>query len=321
MSTADFSRWVRRRVEERAPAAAVRFGDAEARLLVADSGDGRAMEDAIGKLTLETGLSFAPRAVLEIKELVALAFERADVLGIRAGERTTDARRMWMAKLGALYCESLAAGRRRATLAHCLFSHDILSELPALLAGRCVSAITCRDVKAVLEREWGLNEVNVYQVPSQHLVRDIDGPYEAAMHEIPIWPDAHARVRSELTVREPGEVFLVGAGVFGKDLCIRVRELGGIALDMGSAMDRIAGKKTRGPERRVLNLYARGKSAPEIVERLEDVFGVPVEQAEVERVLEKAAAEGRLAAVRSRWKAGGERPYYDSSAPPGRRAR
>ena len=41
--------------------------------------------------------------------------------------------------------------------------------------------------------------------------------------------------------------FLVGAGIFGKDLCIRIRELGGIALDMGSCLDLMAGKVTRGP--------------------------------------------------------------------------
>lgn len=50
------------------------------------------------------------------------------------------------------------------------------------------------------------------------------------MHGVRIWPDVHVRLRSELTVREPGEVFLVGAGVFGKDLCVRVRDRGGASL-------------------------------------------------------------------------------------------
>jgi hypothetical protein len=40
--------------------------------------------------------------------------------------------------------------------------------------------------------EWGLEDVAVYQVPSQHSARDVDGAYERAM-QVPIWPDAHDR--------------------------------------------------------------------------------------------------------------------------------
>ena len=86
-------------------------------------------------------------------------------------------------------------------------------------------------------------------MPSQYVMRTVDDEYERALHGIPIWPDVVDRIRDELEVRQRGEVFLVGAGLFGKELCIRVRERGGIALDLGSCLDGMADKVTRGPNR------------------------------------------------------------------------
>jgi len=204
-----------------------------------------------------------------------------------------------MGKLTALHAARVTEGRPPVPLASNMLSHRVLDELPHILAGRQVSIIACRDLRPPLEGEWGLDNVAVYQVPSQHDVRDVDGPYEAAMRDMPIWPDTHARLRAELTVRERGEVFLVGAGVFGKDLCIRVRERGGIALDMGSALDSLAGKVTRGPERRAFELYAQGFTVNEIASRLEGIFGVPVESDKVTAAIAQAAL-GEVAPWRRR---------------------
>jgi glycosyl transferase family 2 len=294
LSTPQFDAWLRSRLAEREPAAVVRFGDAEARLLMGPRPEKESMQDAIRKLGLETGLPFSPADVTEIQTLVSLAFDQADVLGIRYGHRFLTDHKRWMDRVSTIYSERVAAGRPPATLAHCLLSHQIADSLPELLAGRAVSVISCRNLGPVLEGEWGLDDVAVYQVPSQHTVRDVDGTYEAAMYEVPIWPDAHASVRSQLTVREQGEVFLIGAGLFGKGLCIDVRNKGGIALDMGSALDRIAGKVTRGPKRRALDLQAKGMSAEQIASRLQSVYGVDVDRETVSRGLAELQRE-RLA--------------------------
>jgi hypothetical protein len=206
------------------------------------------MRLAIRRLRRQGSGSFTPEDVLAVKERVSLAFDAADVLGILPGDNFTSAAEMWMERLMALYASRGEAGRPAASLVCSHLHHDVVDQLPGLLTGRPVSVISCRDLKPVLEGEWGLEDVAVYRVPSQNAVRDVDSIYEAAMHDVPIWPDGHARVHAALTVREPGEMFLIGAGVFGKDLCIRVRELGGIALDMGSALDRIAGKITSRPQ-------------------------------------------------------------------------
>lgn len=309
MSTSELAVWLRRRIDERDPAAVVRFGDGEARLLVADLGDAASIEAAAHKLAKETGLAFSSAAVLEVKALVAFAYEQADVLGIGFGDDFVDEHKLWMRRLAAIHAERVVAGRRPAALADCLLHQGILEHLPGLLTGRRVSVISCRDVRPVLEADWGLDDVAVYQVPSQHMVRDVDGAYEAALHDVSIWPDFHARLRSRLTVRERGEVFLVGAGLFGKDLCIRVRDRGGIALDLGSALDSIAGKLTRGPHRRVLDLYAAGVSEADIAVRLERLYGVEIDRARVSEVV--AAVAGDVAA----WRAWNERAR--EPGPPG----
>lgn len=301
LSREEFAGWLRQRLERCAPAAAVRFGDGEARLLTADQDDAEAIDGAIVRLEVQAGLSPSPAEVLEIKALLALAFDEADVLGIGV-ERSLVAHKQWMDRLADLYAERLAEGRRPAALAHCLLSHQVLDDLPELLAGRRVSAVSCRDLKPILESEWGLADVAVYQVPSQYASRDVDGAYEAALHHTPIWPDACERVRAELTVRERGEVFLVGAGLFGKDLCIRIRDQGGIALDMGSALDRLAAKITRGPRRRVLGFHASGVPAEEIPDRMRRFYGTSGHDEEIQEAIAEAldAAHDYVSAWRAR---------------------
>jgi len=259
------------------------------------------MSLATSKLQKQTGRSFSPADVIELRKLVALAFDEADVLGVLFGQKLVEHR---LNKLTSLYRERVASGRGPAELACCRLNHDILPWLPGLLAGRRVSVISCRDVKPVLESEWGVKDVAVYQVPSQHLVRDVDGAYEAALHHVPIWPDVHSRLQAELTIREPGEVFLVGAGLFGKDLCIHIRDQGGIALDLGSALDNIAGKITRGPKRRILLLHAEGMSVPEIAAHVRERYGVDADHAKIREITEDPSRRSAdhahdLAALRS----------------------
>jgi hypothetical protein len=289
LSQEGFARWLQRQIANRTPAAAVRFGDAEAKLLALEKGDERSVRDVIGKLEQESGASLLPEDALELKRLVELAFEQADVLGIGFSERFLAEHKRWMEWLASRHLEQQRAGRKPVRLAHCLFSHQVVDSLPEMLAGRLVSVISCRDLKPVLEGKWGTGDVAPYQVPSQYIRRYVDGAYEEAMHSVPIWPDAHERICSELAVRERGEVFLVGAGVFGKDLCIRVRDQGGIAVDMGSALDGVVGKMTRGVPRRILDLHATGMPTAEIASHLERLYGFCPQQDAISRNVTRAA--------------------------------
>lgn len=234
-------------IAARTPAAVVRFGEGEGRLLAADPADALSVTVARRKVRRQTGVMFPPGEVPKIRALVLDAFDHADVVGIRGEFPFNEEHRAWIRWIENAFEARMAAGRAPAYVSDCLVSIDLGLALGALLAGqRQVSVISCRDLAPVIRSDYGVEDVRVFQVPSQYAKRAVDDDYEARLHDVPIWPDFHSALRAEITVRERGEVFLVGAGVFGKDLCIRVKELGGIALDLGSCLDFMAGKATRG---------------------------------------------------------------------------
>jgi hypothetical protein len=205
---------------------------------------------AAKKIRRQTGQMLPAEDVFRVKSLVSNAFDEADVVGIRGSGSFNDEHKMWVRRIEELFEERVANGRQRSYTAHCLINNDLRDALPSLVEGQSsVTVISCRDVAATLRARCGVPDVRAFQVPSQYIMREVDGDYEAALHEVPMWPDFYNGLREDLTVRQPGEIFLVGAGVFGKDLCIRVKDLGGIALDLGSCLDGMADKVTRGPGR------------------------------------------------------------------------
>ena len=237
-------------IETKTPAAAVRFGEGEGRLLAVNPHDEASVRTARRKLYKQTGLSFPKDEILKVRDLIREAMNGADILGLHADGNFSAEHSEWMEFIGSFYEDRVARTRAAAHIGHCLFHQDLDQALPDLLEGVTrVSVVSCRDVRARLIAEHRLEEVAVYQVPSQFIMRAIDGDYEARLHDVPIWPDFYNHLESTLTVHETGEVFLVGAGLFGKSLCVRIRERGGIALDMGSTLDRLAGKSTRGRRR------------------------------------------------------------------------
>lgn len=281
MSKPEFASWLRQRVLSCSPAAVVRLGDGEARLLKAATNDTESMQAAYIQLKRETGRAFSAEAVLEIRAALEHARDGADVLGVLAGGALPESLRIWNSRLLVPSAARVETGKPPPALAYCQLNHEILAELPQLLTGHRVSVISCRDVKPIIEDGWGLDDVGVYQIPSQFMVRGVDDAYEAVLHDVPIWPDIHHRICSELTVREPGEVFLVGAGMFGKDLCIRIRDQGGIGLDMGSALDHIAGKFTRPAMAEMLELHAGGMSTPDIAAYLHSRYHAQIDHGRI----------------------------------------
>lgn len=242
-------RTVRRSIATESPLALVRLGEGEARLLAANPGDAPSERMAIKKLRRQTGLTFSPEEMFKVKGLIMKALDKADILGFRFSPKFPDEYRIWGEKITQIYTERVEAGREPAYLTHCLINSDLYKALPELVKDRSLSVVSCRDVRSNLEGQYGARDVAIYQVPSQYVVRDVDGDYESALHDVAIWPDFYWRLRERIEVRRRGEIFLVGAGLFGKELCIHIRELGGIALDMGSALDKMACKVTRGDGR------------------------------------------------------------------------
>jgi hypothetical protein len=75
-------------------------------------------------------------------------------------------------------------------------------------------------------------------------------PIPLAGHSDPVrgrpFPEAYAYVHSLLSSQDlTGKLILVGAGIFAKSYCQAAKKAGGVALDIGSGFDILAGIKTR----------------------------------------------------------------------------
>lgn len=100
-----------------------------------------------------------------------------------------------------------------------------------------VGVIGCRDLEALLKASFEVGRIRTWLVRGEAKF-----PGTASEHH---WPDGFHRVMETLHVTERGQLFLVGAGVLGKIYCHRVKELGGVAIDVGSVVDAWAGVDSR----------------------------------------------------------------------------
>lgn len=233
-------------IAEKRPGAMVRFGEGEGRLMVAQANDPESVGVARRKIKRQTGQVLKDDAVLAIREDILEALDEADVIGIHGDESFNDEHLGWVRAIEE-FSELRAAktGKGRITT-HCLVNSNLSNELPSLLSNVThVTVFSCRDVVEVVQNIAPRASIRVVQIPSQFVKREIDDEYESRMHGIVMWPDFYSGLKGNLEVREQGEVFLVGAGLFGKVICTRAKKLGGIALDIGSRLDFMAGKSTR----------------------------------------------------------------------------
>jgi hypothetical protein len=233
-------------VRNKKPCAVVRFGEGESRLLEAKLSDKFSMEEASRKLKRQTGLNFPALETLKIREMVLHALDEADVVGIRGDASFNPEHSKWMDRIEKIFERRVLDGRKAVLIAHCFVNYAISAALNDILRDqKNLSIVSCRNLKDFFEKEHNIENVAVYQIPSQYIKRKVDDDYEISLHNTPIWPDFYKGLLASIRVREPGEIFLVGAGLFGKELCIHVKNQGGIALDMGSTLDKMANKATR----------------------------------------------------------------------------
>jgi hypothetical protein len=97
-----------------------------------------------------------------------------------------------------------------------------------------------RDLGAILGNRFKINEVCAYIVPGERRLPD-ELIWSAKAH----YPEVYNELCRDLHVREPGELFLVAAGLLGKIYCEVIRSRGGIAVDIGSLADGWMGFNTR----------------------------------------------------------------------------
>lgn len=107
------------------------------------------------------------------------------------------------------------------------------------------SLITCHHKLAeILATRYGVEVADVHLIPSErrHALA-FDHP-RFGRH----YPEVFESLREKLAMTGRGQVFLVAAGMLGKIYCTWIKDAGGIAIDVGSAVDFWCGYETRGLE-------------------------------------------------------------------------
>jgi hypothetical protein len=105
--------------------------------------------------------------------------------------------------------------------------------------------VTCRDIGGAMEKHWNIGHVERYDLPEE---------FHYAKHKHTVkrhYPDRFNELMETINVPFKGAPFLVGGGVLGKIYCHRIKELGGIAIDIGSVFDCWARKNSRGNVKRM----------------------------------------------------------------------
>jgi GT-D fold-like domain len=116
------------------------------------------------------------------------------------------------------------------------FHRALLPHLRALVHGRALGLVCgYPDLPEAFRRRLGARTVTSHPVPRAGRGSQDSGHY----------PRRYRELVDELSNARRGMLYLVGAGMPGKVYCNVIRSAGGIALDIGSTMDVLAGVRSR----------------------------------------------------------------------------
>ena len=212
------------------PLSVIRLGDGEARLMAWPE-----FTERRAPLFRSLNYWFGPQQfssgdLTSMAKNLRQAVREADIVGI-PDEEHKKARVDWAnVELWLKAYNLITPGAKLAAAElHIQFYQERLFQ--RLLNGReSISIITCRDVGEQLRAEYGIGSVRWYPVPVE---AQTVGRRRATYH----WPTVYGRLMDEIEIPVPGHLCLIGAGPLGKIYAARVKERGGVALDVGSVFD------------------------------------------------------------------------------------
>ena len=236
------------------PFSLMRIGDGEGNIMGAFDPDFAVARCFSTRLILEMMFGTADFPVREIEAMrrdMADAIESADVLGVsdpvrigrlqilrdEPGERQDVRGYMGSYESILQVASRLRETGRRPPLAVSNHAHrHMMAHFPAIIAaaGR-VTLIGPYDLGQAFMGAFG-REARTLLIPNQAS----STPGEGAKW----YPEHHDALLAGIRPT-PGELFLVSAGLLGKGLCRHVKAGGGVALDIGSAVDVWRGKPVR----------------------------------------------------------------------------
>jgi len=183
----------------------------------------------------------------EVGAALDTAISEADVLGLPLADRlATDGAHLGYLAVLEKHVASLSARPGRLIVdASCNLALDRLdSFLAGLLQGLDFLGVISPhpELAGRLQRHLGIGSTTAYDIPGEGRLCRAREASDRGQH----FPAVFDRIMTELVVPRPGAVFLVAGGLLGKLYCARVRQLGGIALDIGAIADAWMGYNTRG---------------------------------------------------------------------------
>ena len=105
-----------------------------------------------------------------------------------------------------------------------------------------ISIISCHEqLEDYVRNTFGIKSVRSYTIPAESRFQRMFDQESGIDH----FPTYFNHLTSRIPSISKGQVFLVGAGFLGKIYCDLIKRNGGIALDVGSLMDRWTGFQTR----------------------------------------------------------------------------
>lgn len=252
---------------QREPYSMVRLGDGEGNILAMvdpDVDPDRQLRWANAVVRSQAGNTFDTATAREFAAGMERAMLATDVLGVRMltpwhddlwlHEKTRDwaewclETKQIRGALGVVRAHDqvlrwLGEDRlKSAVLTHAWIYGSLLDHLRLLVqAADLVLLITCRtELLEGFRRAHPGRGFELLEVPPEPNLRSTCEPMR------PHYPEAYHDILGRLQGNLAGCLVLVGAGVFGKLYCDAARCGGGVALDLGSGFDILAGIKSRG---------------------------------------------------------------------------
>lgn len=234
-------------LREGRPFSMVRIGDGEGNILGAFDPDFEKARHFSARGILQMMFGTADFAVSEIEAMrvgLAAAARHADVLGVsdpmriaglqglrEKSEGSQDVRG-GMGSYESILQTALLLRHNEGSSPAAVTNHVhryMLPHLPAVIgAAHAVTLIGPYDLRLEFAATFGRDDLRVHQIPNQAS----NAPGQGAKW----YPEHYHTMLNDLEIA-PGALFMVAAGLLGKELCHRIKMGGGVAIDIGSAVD------------------------------------------------------------------------------------
>jgi hypothetical protein len=249
---------IRALIAEGRPASLIRIGDGEGDILAAMDAEFRNLQQLSANRVSERHLGrwHSAETLGLWNELLSNAVIGADVIGIpcmdriphvyrgvsRIGLRNQHEIQGICGTINALRFTHalLSAPKPDRIVANCWFHRDLLPHYSEMLSKLDrVGLISCylSLPKKIMSR-FDIGQVDFFRIPNQvsNSRRRPEGIH---------YPDRFSDIIKSLGEVRPGQVVLVAAGFLGKIYCERVKQAGGIGIDIGSVADVWMGESSR----------------------------------------------------------------------------